>query len=47
VDLFCVMNRENGVNDVTIEIMYCGICHTDLHFAKNDWGISMYPVVPG
>lgn len=39
--------RENGVNDVTIEIMYCGICHTDLHFAKNDWGISMYPVVPG
>ncbi|KAA8537487.1 hypothetical protein F0562_027095 [Nyssa sinensis] len=30
--------RENGVNDVTIEILYCGICHTDLHHAKNDWG---------
>ncbi|KAG5250297.1 cinnamyl alcohol dehydrogenase [Salix suchowensis] len=39
--------RENGVDDVTIEIMYCGICHTDLHFARNDWGITMYPVVPG
>ncbi|KAF9618486.1 hypothetical protein IFM89_001887 [Coptis chinensis] len=39
--------RENGVDDVTIEILYCGMCHTDLHYAKNDWGITMYPVVPG
>ncbi|XP_059636100.1 probable cinnamyl alcohol dehydrogenase 6 [Cornus florida] len=39
--------RENGMNDVTIEILYCGICHTDLHHVKNDWGITMYPVVPG
>ncbi|OMO75487.1 Alcohol dehydrogenase superfamily, zinc-type [Corchorus olitorius] len=39
--------RENGVNDVTIKVMYCGICHTDLHHVKNDWGITMYPVVPG
>ncbi|KAF7829543.1 putative cinnamyl alcohol dehydrogenase 6 [Senna tora] len=39
--------RENGENDVTIKILYCGICHTDLHHAKNDWGITMYPVVPG
>ncbi|KAK4361421.1 hypothetical protein RND71_020373 [Anisodus tanguticus] len=39
--------RENGVNDVTIKILYCGICHTDLHYAKNDWGITIYPVVPG
>lgn len=39
--------RENGVNDVTIKVLYCGICHTDLHYAKNDWGITMYPVVPG
>ncbi|RVW51008.1 putative cinnamyl alcohol dehydrogenase 6 [Vitis vinifera] len=37
----------NGVNDLTIEIFYCGICHTDLHYARNDWGITMYPVVPG
>ncbi|KAF2297969.1 hypothetical protein GH714_006792 [Hevea brasiliensis] len=27
--------------------MYCGICHTDLHHVRNDWGITMYPVVPG
>lgn len=39
--------RENGANDVTIKILYCGICHTDLHYARNDWGITMYPVVPG
>ncbi|XP_041021695.1 probable cinnamyl alcohol dehydrogenase 6 [Juglans microcarpa x Juglans regia] len=39
--------RENGINDVTIRILYCGICHTDLHQARNDWGITMYPIVPG
>lgn len=39
--------RENGENDVTIKIMYCGMCHTDLHHVRNDWGITMYPVVPG
>ncbi|XP_022860507.1 probable cinnamyl alcohol dehydrogenase 6 [Olea europaea var. sylvestris] len=39
--------RENGVNDVTIEILYCGICHTDLHQVRNDWGSTMYPIVPG
>ncbi|KAL6506686.1 putative cinnamyl alcohol dehydrogenase 6 [Orobanche hederae] len=39
--------RENGVDDVTIKILYCGICHTDLHHVKNDWNITMYPVVPG
>ncbi|KAJ4845637.1 putative cinnamyl alcohol dehydrogenase 6 [Turnera subulata] len=44
---FTFKRRENGVNDVTIEILYCGICHTDIHFVKNEWGITMYPVVPG
>ncbi|KAK2983371.1 hypothetical protein RJ640_020811 [Escallonia rubra] len=39
--------RENGINDVTIEILYCGMCHTDIHHVKNEWGITMYPVVPG
>ncbi|WP_410210018.1 NAD(P)-dependent alcohol dehydrogenase [Aquirhabdus sp.] len=34
-------------NDVTIEILYCGVCHSDLHQARNDWGGSMYPIVPG
>ncbi|CDP07361.1 unnamed protein product [Coffea canephora] len=39
--------RENGADDVTIQILYCGMCHTDIHHVKNDWGITMYPVVPG
>ncbi|KPE51833.1 NAD(P)-dependent alcohol dehydrogenase [Chryseobacterium indologenes] len=33
--------------DVEIEILYCGVCHSDLHTARNDWGGSLYPVVPG
>jgi uncharacterized zinc-type alcohol dehydrogenase-like protein len=33
--------------DVAIKISHCGICHTDLHFAHNDWGMSEYPMVPG
>ncbi|GAB4832959.1 Probable cinnamyl alcohol dehydrogenase 6 [Ancistrocladus abbreviatus] len=44
---FFFKRRENGANDVTIKVLYCGICHTDLHYARNDWGITMYPVVPG
>ncbi|KAM7257493.1 hypothetical protein ACFE04_013234 [Oxalis oulophora] len=44
---FTFKRRENGINDVSIKILYCGICHTDLHHVKNDWGITMYPVVPG
>ena len=33
--------------DIEIEIMYCGVCHSDLHFVRNDWGMTTYPVVPG
>ncbi|KAJ8506204.1 hypothetical protein OPV22_007090 [Ensete ventricosum] len=44
---FVFKRRENGADDVTIKILYCGMCHTDLHYIKNDWGITMYPVVPG
>jgi uncharacterized zinc-type alcohol dehydrogenase-like protein len=33
--------------DVAIRISYCGICHSDLHMARNDWGMSLYPMVPG
>lgn len=33
--------------DVVIEILYCGVCHSDLHQARNDWGGSVYPMVPG
>ena len=32
---------------VIIEILYCGVCHSDLHQARNDWGFSQYPLVPG
>jgi uncharacterized zinc-type alcohol dehydrogenase-like protein len=34
-------------NDVAMEILYCGVCHSDLHTARNDWGWSYYPIVPG
>ncbi|NNK40179.1 MAG: NAD(P)-dependent alcohol dehydrogenase [Winogradskyella sp.] len=33
--------------DVEIDILFCGVCHSDLHFARNDWGMTQYPVVPG
>jgi len=39
--------REVTAKDIEIAIMYCGVCHSDLHFAKNDWGMTSYPVVPG
>ncbi|KAJ0789193.1 putative alcohol dehydrogenase, zinc-type, GroES-like superfamily, NAD(P)-binding domain superfamily [Helianthus annuus] len=39
--------RVNGPDDVSIKILYCGICHTDIHHVKDEWGITMYPVVPG
>jgi len=39
--------RDSRANDVVIEILYCGVCHSDLHQARNDWGNSIYPMVPG
>ncbi len=39
--------REPGAEDVLIEILYCGVCHSDLHFARGEWGNSVYPMVPG
>ncbi|RLM87388.1 putative cinnamyl alcohol dehydrogenase 6 [Panicum miliaceum] len=47
VEPFIFKRRENGVDDVTIKVQYCGMCHTDLHFIQNDWGITRYPLVPG
>lgn len=44
---FTIERRMVGENDVKIDIKYCGICHSDLHNAKNDWGHTTYPVVPG
>lgn len=42
-----IQRRELKSRDVEIEILYCGVCHSDLHTARNDWGGSVYPVVPG
>jgi uncharacterized zinc-type alcohol dehydrogenase-like protein len=39
--------REPRPDDVVIEILYCGVCHSDLHTARNDWGRTTYPRVPG
>lgn len=39
--------RELRPDDVALEILYCGVCHSDLHTARNDWGWSYYPIVPG
>ncbi|XP_009419122.2 probable mannitol dehydrogenase isoform X1 [Musa acuminata AAA Group] len=44
---FSFSRRATGDDDVTLKILYCGICHTDLHTIENDWGNAMYPVVPG
>ncbi|WP_432708648.1 NAD(P)-dependent alcohol dehydrogenase [Pedobacter sp.] len=39
--------REPLADDVEIKILYCGVCHSDIHTARNEWGGTMYPVVPG
>ncbi|MFP2958116.1 NAD(P)-dependent alcohol dehydrogenase [Myxococcus sp. 1LA] len=39
--------REPGPSDVQIEILYCGVCHSDLHQARDEWGGSLFPMVPG
>ncbi|MBQ0788074.1 MAG: NAD(P)-dependent alcohol dehydrogenase [Oceanihabitans sp.] len=42
-----INRREVTPEDVEIDILFCGVCHSDLHFARNDWGMTQYPVVPG
>ena len=39
--------REPRPDDVAIEVMYCGVCHSDIHQVNNDWGFAVYPVMPG
>lgn len=39
--------REVGEHDVQFDIMYCGVCHSDLHQIKNDWFPGIFPMVPG
>ena len=42
-----IERRSTGEDDVHIEITYCGVCHSDIHTARNEWLNSTYPVVPG
>ena len=44
---FELERREPGPNDVQIEILYCGVCHSDIHQVRNEWANAMYPMVPG
>lgn len=39
--------RALSPHDIKIEILYCGVCHSDLHFARNEWHNTSYPIVPG
>lgn len=44
---FSLERREPGPHDVVIEILYCGVCHSDIHQVRNEWGNSIFPMVPG
>jgi alcohol dehydrogenase (NADP+) len=39
--------RDPRADDIVIEILYCGICHSDVHQVRDDWNNTTYPVVPG
>ncbi len=45
--LFRFKRRDPGAHDVEIEILYCGVCHSDLHTARDEWHNTVFPVVPG
>jgi uncharacterized zinc-type alcohol dehydrogenase-like protein len=42
-----IQRREPSPSDVVIDILYCGVCHSDLHMVRNEWNMAVYPVVPG
>ena len=45
---FSFERRDPTPNDVQIEILFCGVCHSDIHIARNEWGgTTSYPCVPG
>ncbi len=44
---FTIPRRDAGASDVAIEILYCGVCHSDIHTARGEWAGTMYPCVPG
>jgi alcohol dehydrogenase (NADP+) len=42
-----IERRECGPNDIQIDILFCGVCHSDVHTVRGDWGAQQYPIVPG
>ncbi|XP_028065981.1 8-hydroxygeraniol dehydrogenase-like [Camellia sinensis] len=44
---FKFSRRATGEKDVTFNVLYCGVCHSDLHTIKNEWGSTNYPSLPG
>jgi len=44
---FEVRRRDPGDHDVVIDVAYCGVCHSDIHQARDEWGGSIFPMVPG
>ena len=47
IEPYEIIRREPGAHDVLIDILYCGICHSDIHQACDEWGGSIFPMVPG
>jgi alcohol dehydrogenase (NADP+) len=47
IEPWSIERRNPKPNDVQIEILYCGVCHSDLHTVRNEWGGTVYPCVPG
>ncbi len=44
---FAFARREPGPRDVAIDVLYCGVCHSDIHQARDEWGEAKFPMVPG
>ncbi len=44
---FTIERRDPGAREVSLEILYCGVCHSDLHTVRSEWGGTLYPCVPG
>jgi alcohol dehydrogenase (NADP+) len=44
---FTIERRHPGPHDVLIDILYCGVCHSDIHQARGEWGNAIFPMVPG
>ncbi|HVE21058.1 MAG TPA: NAD(P)-dependent alcohol dehydrogenase, partial [Acidocella sp.] len=47
LEKFAFNRRDVGETDVQVEILFCGVCHSDLHMARNEWRNSVFPVIPG